>query len=75
MIREVLKGQYRMSFFTIVVIFISIAYVVSPIDLIPDHIPVLGWLDDGLVVYLLLRRLIFETHRYNRHKAMERKHF
>lgn len=30
-------------------------YVLSPIDFIPDAIPVLGWLDDGLIGYLLLQ--------------------
>ena len=33
----------------------AILYVISPIDLVPDMIPVLGWLDDGLVAYLLLQ--------------------
>jgi uncharacterized membrane protein YkvA (DUF1232 family) len=32
----------------------AIAYVLSPIDLIPDFIPVLGHLDDLLVVPLLV---------------------
>ena len=30
-------------------------YVISPIDLVSDFIPVLGWLDDGLIAYLLLQ--------------------
>ena len=73
MIREVLSGRYRMSWLTILIVVVSIAYVIYPFDLIPDYIPVLGWLDDGVVVYLLLWRLVNETHRYNRFKAMERK--
>lgn len=30
-------------------------YVVSPIDFVPDTIPVLGWLDDGMIGFLLLQ--------------------
>jgi uncharacterized membrane protein YkvA (DUF1232 family) len=30
-------------------------YVISPVDFISDFIPVLGWLDDGLIAYLLLK--------------------
>jgi len=73
MIREAAKGRYRMSFFTLSTVAISIIYVVSPIDLVPDQILLLGWLDDGLMLYLLLRRLATETQRFSRFKAMERK--
>ena len=34
---------------------LAVAYVISPIDFIPDAIPILGWLDDGLIGYFLLQ--------------------
>ncbi len=30
-------------------------YLISPLDFVPDAIPVLGWLDDGLIGFLLLQ--------------------
>lgn len=55
------------------------AYAVSPIDLIPDFIPVLGYLDDLVLVPLgimLVVRLIppevMEEHRESPAKAAER---
>lgn len=30
---------------------LAVIYAVSPIDLLPDVIPVVGWLDDGLVLW------------------------
>jgi len=73
MVREALSGKYRMSFFTTVVLILGVVYVVSPFDLIPDWIPVIGWIDDGVVIYLVIKRLNLETLRYIRSKAMDRK--
>ncbi len=36
-------------------LFVLLAYLVSPIDLIPDFIPVLGYADDAVIVALTLR--------------------
>jgi uncharacterized membrane protein YkvA (DUF1232 family) len=40
----------RTPWYAKVVAFITIAYALSPIDLIPDFIPILGYLDDLLIV-------------------------
>ncbi|HEV2686495.1 MAG TPA: DUF1232 domain-containing protein [Actinomycetota bacterium] len=53
LIREPRVG--RLDKFLLVV---AVAWVASPIDLIPEFIPVLGPLDDVVVVALILRRLV-----------------
>lgn len=35
-----------------------VAYLALPIDLVPDFVPVLGQLDDALLVALALRRVV-----------------
>jgi uncharacterized membrane protein YkvA (DUF1232 family) len=32
-------------------------YLISPIDIAPDFIPIIGWLDDGVIVTLLVAEL------------------
>lgn len=52
------------------------AYALSPIDLIPDFIPVLGYLDDALIVPLgilaVIRLIPAEVFAENRARAEER---
>lgn len=44
----------RTPWFGKIMIIITISYALSPIDLIPDFIPVLGYLDDLIIIPLLL---------------------
>lgn len=39
----------RDNSFLIVVLILALLYIISPIDLIPDVIPVVGWVDDVAV--------------------------
>ena len=73
MMRDAFSGRYKMSLVTVLILILSIAYVIFPFDVIPDFIPVIGWIDDGLILYLVLKRLSMETQRYNRYKAMARR--
>ena len=35
----------------------TLFYLVNPLDLSPDMLPVLGWIDDGLIVSLLVTEM------------------
>lgn len=39
-------------------LWLLLAYLISPIDLIPDFIPVLGYADDAVIVAMALRSII-----------------
>ena len=45
-------------FYAKLVIVLAVAYALSPLDLIPDFIPVLGYLDDLILVPLFIRLAI-----------------
>lgn len=35
----------------------SLLYLLSPIDISPDFIPIIGWIDDGVIVTLLVTEI------------------
>jgi uncharacterized membrane protein YkvA (DUF1232 family) len=39
-------------------VWVLLAYLASPIDLVPDFVPVIGYADDAIITSLVLRRLI-----------------
>jgi uncharacterized membrane protein YkvA (DUF1232 family) len=46
-----------------IIILATVAYLISPFDIAPDFIPIIGWIDDGIVATLLtaeLSRLFLE---------------
>lgn len=68
MLIDSFKGDYRLSFFTIIAMIASFVYIIFPLDILPDFIPVVGWIDDGVVIYFLTKRLLREAERYLKFK-------
>ena len=47
-------GDPRMPFHVKILAFLIVAYIISPIDIIPDFIPILGLLDEVILVPIFL---------------------
>jgi len=65
LVQEYFRGTYReIPWPTIAAITAALIYVVSPIDLVPDFIPVIGWVDDAAVVALVLKAIAYDLRLY-----------
>jgi uncharacterized membrane protein YkvA (DUF1232 family) len=70
LIRDYWKGIYRdVSAKSIVIFVVTLAYIISPIDLIPDYIIGLGQVDDAAILGLSLYFLEKELRRYKEWKG------
>lgn len=47
----------------------ALAYVVLPTDVVPDFIPIVGWLDDALVLKVVIDSAKGEINRFRQFKA------
>ncbi|MCB1616998.1 MAG: DUF1232 domain-containing protein [Pseudomonadales bacterium] len=56
MVKAYWSGDYReIPWYSIAAIVAALLYVLSPIDLIPDVIPVIGYVDDAMVIAACLK--------------------
>lgn len=53
---------------TLITITGALAYVVMPLDAIPDVIPIIGWLDDSIVLKLVVDSFKGEIGRFRDYK-------
>lgn len=72
LIRDYWKGRYReVSPWSILVFIAGIIYIVSPIDFIPDFLPLLGQIDDALILVLCMYFLEKDLHKYREWKNQQ----
>jgi len=55
MIKDYFDGRCELPVRTVIAIGIALLYVLSPIDVVPDFIPLVGLLDDAFVLTLCLK--------------------
>ncbi len=65
MLQDYRKGAYKnVPWFTIASIVFALLYVLNPLDLMPDFIPGLGYVDDFAVLTVALRFIETDLHNY-----------
>jgi uncharacterized membrane protein YkvA (DUF1232 family) len=69
LIKDYWKGTYRdLSVKSIVIFVVALAYIISPIDLIPDYIIGLGQIDDAVILGVSLYFLEKDLRKYKEWK-------
>ena len=69
-VKDYASGNYKeLPWTTIAAIVGTLLYVFSPIDLVPDFIPVAGLLDDAAVIGICLAGIAHDLKRYERWKG------
>ena len=70
LIKDYWNGAYRgVSVKSIVIFVVALAYIISPIDLIPDYIIGLGQIDDAVILGLSLYFLEKDLRKYKEWKG------
>jgi len=70
LLKDYIKGDYRdIQWWAVSSIAFTLLYILNPIDLIPDFIPLIGHLDDVAVMALCLYIIEKELKRYRQWKA------
>lgn len=65
LIRAFCSGKYkRIQWESLISIIVAIAYFASPLDLIPDFLPGVGYLDDAMIVRFVYRSVKAELERF-----------
>ena len=74
-LRNWYRNAIRNSKYRWLVVFGSLLYLVSPLDISPDVFPIIGWLDDGIIATLLVTevsQLLFEQVNASKKKANQK---
>lgn len=74
LIKDYINGEYTdVPWWTIAAIGAALAYIINPFDVIPDFIPVIGYLDDAAVLTLCLKMVKKDIEKYKEWKEYKRR--
>ncbi len=71
-VQDYINGEYKeIPYWSIAAIVAALLYVLSSIDLIPDFIPIIGYVDDALVVAACLTMIEQDLYNYKEWKKKQ----
>jgi uncharacterized membrane protein YkvA (DUF1232 family) len=71
MVKDYVQGNYRqLPWWSVASVAAALGYFLAPIDLIPDFIPVIGYLDDAAVFALVLSGIREDLKKYAEAKGL-----
>ncbi len=62
--------NFKMEKSTVLSVGGALAYVVLPIDLVPDFLPLVGWVDDALVLKIVMDSAKGEVDRFRKFQIL-----
>lgn len=63
-VRDVWRGEYRLPWKTLTALAAALTYFITPVDVIPDFIPLTGFIDDAAVIALVFGTAEADLRRY-----------
>ncbi len=70
MLRDSTKKEFDVPWATVAALTATLLYLISPIDVVPDFIPALGFVDDALVIALCISLVRIDLKRYAAHRNL-----
>jgi uncharacterized membrane protein YkvA (DUF1232 family) len=75
MLRSWWKGEIDLPWKTVAAMTVSLLYLASPIDLLPDFFPIAGYLDDVFIVAVALELVQDELKEFAEKKGLDLKEY
>jgi uncharacterized membrane protein YkvA (DUF1232 family) len=72
MVRAYARREYtQVPWYAIAMAVAAVAYFLAPVDLIPDFLPVVGYVDDAVVVGMIVKVVQEELRRFSDFRGYE----
>ncbi len=71
MTKAIVKGKYKMPWKTFFWVALCTVYFLSPIDLLPDILPILGFADDGAFILFVLLLIHQDLNNFRQHQQQQ----